>query len=60
MIYIASLISGRQRKRGPRKNFSSDTANVDQVCTLTIEMHPLNTRERRKVKISKEKLPPPY
>ena len=54
----------------PRRNSSSDTTNVAQVCTLTIkvtlqkaltiEMCSMNIRERRKLKISKEKLLPPH
>ena len=49
-----------------RRNTSSDTTNVVQVCTLAIkvtlqkalviEMCPMNIREGRKLKISKEKL----
>ena len=50
----------------PSRNPSSDTTNVVQVCTLAIkvtlqktlaiEMCPMNIREGRKLKISKEKL----
>ena len=52
----------------PRRNTSSDTTNVVQVCTLAIKatlqkalvikMCPMNIREGRKLKISKEKLLP--
>ena len=52
----------------PRRNTSSDMANVVQVCTLAIKvtlqkalvikMCPMNIREGRKLKISKEKLLP--
>ena len=54
----------------PRRNTSSDTTNVVQVCTLaikvtlqkalTIRMCPMNIREGRKLKISKEKLLPSH
>ena len=54
----------------PRRNTSSDAMNVAQVCTLAIRetlqkataigMCLINIRERRKHKISKEKLLPPY
>ena len=54
----------------PRKNTSLDTTNVVQVCTLAIkvtlqktlaiEMCPMNIRERRKLKIFKEKLLSPH
>ena len=53
-----------------RRNSSSDTTNVVQVRTLAIkvtlqkalaiEMCPMNIREERKFKISKEKLLPPH
>ena len=54
----------------PRRNPSSDTTNVAQVCTLAIkvtlqkalaiEMCPINIRERKKLKIFQKKLLPPY
>ena len=54
----------------PRRNTSLDTTNVTQVCTLAIKvtlqkalaigMCLMNIRERRKFKISKEKLLPPH
>ena len=54
----------------PRRNSSSNTMNVVQVRALAIkvtlqkalaiEMCPMNIRERRKLKISKEKLLPPH
>ena len=54
----------------PRRNTSSDTTNVAQVCTLAIRvtlkkvlaigMCLMNIRERRKLKISKEKLLPSH
>ena len=54
----------------PRRNTSSDTMNVAQVYTLAIrvtlqkalaiEMCLINIRERKKLKISKEKLLPPH
>ena len=57
-------------KDDPRRNTFSDTMNVVQVCTLAIkvtlqkalaiEMCPMNIREGRKLKISKEKLLPPH
>ena len=57
-------------KGDPRKNTSSDTTNVVQVYTLAIKvtfqkalaikMCPMNIREGRKLKISKEKLLPPH
>ena len=53
-----------------RRNTSSDATNVAQVCTLTIRvtfqkaltigMCLMNIRERRKLKISKEKLLPSH
>ena len=54
----------------PRRNTSLDAMNVAQMCTLAIrgpfqkalaiEMCLKNIRERRKHKISKEKLLPPH
>ena len=54
----------------PRRNTSLDTTNVAQVYTLAIRvtfqkalaigMCFMNIRERRKLKISKEKLLPPH
>ena len=53
-----------------RRNTSSDATNVAQVCTLGIRgtlqkalaigMYLINILERRKHKISKEKLLPPH
>ena len=53
-----------------RRNTSSDTTNVVQVCTLAIkvtlqnalviEICPMNIRKGRKLKIFKEKLLPPH
>ena len=54
----------------PRRNTSLNTMNVTQVFTLAIrvnlqkalaiEMYLMNKREKRKLKISKEKLLPPH
>ena len=54
----------------PRRNTSSNTANVVQVYilaikvtlqkALAIEICPMNKREGRKLKISKEKLLSPH
>jgi len=57
-------------KDDPRRNTTSDTTNEAQMCTLAIKvtlqkalaigMCLMNIWERKKLKISKEKLLPPY
>ena len=54
----------------PRRNTSSDTTNIVQVCTLAIKvtlqkalaikMCPMNIQKGRKLKISRENLLPPH
>ena len=57
--FILSL-SLETKKKGPRRNFSSDTENLERMYVQATETHPLNTWKGRKHKISKQKLPPPH
>ena len=53
-------LSREVKKKGQRRNSSSDTENPHQRYVQATKAHPLNTWKRRKHKISQQKLSPPH